>query len=116
MSVDMPVKPVEWMVQQGLFDSPERAILELAQNYVLEQIQRFQGIIAELEAKYGMSYQQFSRYLAQRADLLESGTLSPEQAQSLGRAVMDEEEDALEWKIAREMLQSWLGLRYEVNR
>jgi len=28
---------------------------------------------------------------------------------------MLEEEDALEWKIAREMLQSWLGLKGEVK-
>jgi hypothetical protein len=32
----------------------------------------------------------------------------------LNQAVMLEEEDAHDWKIAREMLQSWLGLHGEV--
>jgi len=30
--------------------------------------------------------------------------------------VMKEEEDALDWKIATEMLQSWLGLQTEVGQ
>jgi hypothetical protein len=34
---------------------------------------------------------------------------------ALNRAVMVEEEDALDWKIAREMLQSWLGLQAEAG-
>jgi hypothetical protein len=62
-----------------------------------------------------MDYDQFNQYLKQRAALLQSTGVSSEQRQSLNQAVMLEEEDALEWKIAREMLQSWLGLKGEVE-
>ena len=116
MSIDVAIKPVEPLVRRGLFDSSESAILELTESYVLRQIQRFQEVITRLETKYGLTYQQFNYYLQQRSALLDSGELSPEQARSLGQEIMAEEEDALEWKIAQEMLQSWLGLRREVVR
>jgi hypothetical protein len=61
-----------------------------------------------------MSFQQFHEYLQERSRLLESGDLSPEQRQALGRAVMQEEDDWLDWKAAQEMLESWLGIRQEV--
>ena len=47
--------------------------------------------------------------------MLQSKELSPEQKQPLGRALMTEEDDWLDWKVATEMLQSWLGLREEVE-
>jgi len=116
MSTDAATGLVEPLVRQGLFDTPESAILELAEEYVLRQVKNYQETIAGLESKYGMTYPQFNQYLQHRTTLLESGNLSPEQTRSLGQAIMVEEEDALEWKIAREMLQSWLGLRREVAR
>jgi len=41
--------------------------------------------------------------------------VSSYQRQSLGRALMAEEDDWLDWKVATEMLRSWLGLREEVE-
>lgn len=58
---------------------------------------------------------QFTQYLHQRSILLESEDLSPEQRQALGRAIMQEEDDWLDWKVAWEMLDSGLGLRQEVT-
>jgi len=61
-----------------------------------------------------MDFRQFSAYLHERSVLLQSGELSPEQCQILGRAVMQEEDDWFDWKVAREMLENWLGIRQEV--
>ena len=99
--VDKVVKP---FVQRGLFETTESAVRGLAQDYILRQIVRYQETIDNLERKYGMDYDRFIQYLKQRAALLQSTGVAPEQRQSLNQAVMLEEEDALEWKIAREML------------
>jgi len=52
-----------------------------------------------------MTYEQFNDYLKSR-----SAMLAAKPTPALNQAVIAEEEDALDWKIACEMLQSWLGL------
>ena len=99
---------VEPFVRRGLFASPEQAVAEMAREYVLRQIKRYQKIIQKLQTRYGMTYEQFDNYLQARCASLQE---HPDPA--LNAAVMAEEEDALDWKIAREMLQSWLGLQAE---
>ena len=69
-------------------------------NFYLKSMQKK---IKKFEKKYGMNYLQFSKYLKERAQKLPSNT-------SLHKNFMLEEEDALDWKIAAEMMQSWLGL------
>lgn len=101
---------IEPFVRRGLFSSPEQAVVELAREYVLRQVEHYQQIIEALETKYGMTYEPFDRYLQSR-----SATLVSHPDPVLNQAVMAEEEDALSWKIAREMLQSWLGLQGEVS-
>ena len=80
----------------------------MAHDYVLRQIERYRTAIENLQARHGMTYEQFEAYLKARSALLAT---SPSPA--LNQAVMAEEEDALDWRIAREMLQSWLGLEAE---
>ena len=99
---------VDPFVRRGLFASPEQAITEMARDYVLHQIEHYRGIVEGLQGKYGMTYEQFNAYLQSR-----SATLLEHPHPDLNQAIMDEEEDALDWKIAREMLQSWLGLQSE---
>ena len=96
---------VEPFVRRGLFASPERAVTEMARDYVLHQIDRHRATIERLQTKHGMNYEQFDAYLKSR-----SATLMTTPNPVLGKAVMREEDDALDWKIATEMLQSWLGL------
>ena len=96
-------------VQRGLFPSTEKAVAEIAQDYVLRQIERYRAIDQRLQAQYGMTYDQFEAYLHAR-----SSTLAAAPDVRLNQAVMLEEEDAHDWRIAREMLQSWLGLQGEV--
>jgi len=115
MKVSEVDKVVEPLVQRGLFETTESAVRGLAQDYILRQIVRYQETIDNLEQKYGMDYDQFIQYLKQRTALLQSTNIPSEQRQPLNQAVMLEEEDALEWKIAREMLQSWLGLKSEAE-
>lgn len=100
---------VEPFVRRGLFESPEKAVTEMAREYVLHQIERYRQIVETFETKYGMTYEQFDAYLQSRA-----ATLTKSPNTDLNKAIMIEEDDALDWKIARDMLQSWLGLNAEV--
>jgi hypothetical protein len=101
---------IEPFVQRGLFESPEKAIIEMARGYILHQIEQNQAVIEKLQAKYGMTYDQFQAYLKAR-----SSTLVMAPSAELNQAIMAEEEDALDWKVAHDMLVSWLGLRAEVG-
>lgn len=100
---------VEPFVRRGLFDTPEDAVAEMARDYVLRQIEHYRDIVEAYEAKYGMTYERFDAYLRARSE-----RLAAEGDSGLNQAVMLEEEDALDWKSAREMLRSWLGLQSEV--
>lgn len=100
---------VEPFVRRGLFPSAEIAVTEIARDYVLHQIDHYRGIEAALETRYGMTYEQFEEYLHARSETL---LRSPNPA--LNQAVMAEEDDALDWKIARDMIRSWLGLQGEI--
>ena len=101
---------IEPFVRRGLFPNAEMAVAEIARDYVLRQIERYRAIEAVFQARYGMTYAQFDDYLRVR-----SQTLGENPSPALNRAVMSEEDDALDWKIAREMMQSWLGLQSEVS-
>lgn len=100
---------VEPFVRRGLFPNAEMAVTEIARDYILHQIDHYRSIEAALEARYGMSYGQFEDYLHARSETLRR---SPNSA--LNQAVMAEEDDALDWKIARDMIRSWLGLQREI--
>ncbi len=108
---DQVATVVEPFVRRGLFASTEQAVVEMARDYILRQIEHHQAIIEKFQAKYGMSYEQFVAYLKSR-----SAKLVAEPIPGLSQAVMSEEEDALEWNVADEMLQAWLGLRSEVGK
>jgi translation initiation factor 2 alpha subunit (eIF-2alpha) len=82
----------------------------MARDYALRQVEHYRAITENLQTKYGMTYEQFEAYLKSR-----SATLAASPNPTLNQAVIAEEEDALDWKIAREMLQSWLGLQTEVG-
>jgi hypothetical protein len=101
---------VDPLVRRGLFASPEQAVVEMTREYILRQTERYRAIIEALQAKHGMTRVQFEAYLKARCE-----TLSSSPSPALSRAVMDEEEDALDWKVAQEMLESWLGLREEAH-
>jgi hypothetical protein len=105
---------IEPLIKRKIFPTAEQAIRELLRGYILRQIAVLQRELVRFERKYGMRFEQFSEYLHERSMLLETGKLSPEQRQALGRAIMQEEDDWLDWKVSKEMLESWLGLRREV--
>jgi len=107
VKVDTVVEP---FVRRGLFDTPEKAVAAMARQYVLHQIEAHQGTIQGLEHKHGMTFEQFERYLQVR-----SNTLAENPDTQLNQSLMEEEEDAFDWKVATEMLSNWLGLMHEVN-
>jgi hypothetical protein len=109
--IDTAIEP---LIRRKIFNTQEEAIRELLREYILRQIDGLQQDVSHFEQKYGMRFQQFSEYLHERSVLLEKGDFSAEQRQALGQAVVQEEDDWLEWKAAQEILESWLGLRQEV--
>ena len=102
---DQVASVIEPFVRRGLFASPEQAVVQMARDYVLRQIEHYRAAIENLQAKHGMTYEQFDAYLKSR-----SATLAIASNPILNQAIMKEEEDAMDWKVANEMLQSWLGL------
>jgi len=106
---------IEPLIRRKIFNTEEEAIRELLREYVLQHIAALRRKVGRFERKYGMRFQQFGEYLHERSVLLESGDLSTEQRQALGQAIMQEEDDWLDWKAAQGMLESWLGLRQEVT-
>jgi hypothetical protein len=106
---------VDLLIKRNIFASEEEAISELVREYILRQVDTLQTEIHQFERKYGMNYQQFHQYLHERAVLLEKKSLPANQLEALNVAVMQEEDDWLDWKAARELLENWLGLRQEVG-
>lgn len=105
---------IEPLIRKKIFNTEEEAIRELMREYILRQIATLRRKIGRFERKYGMRFQQFSDYLHERSVLLEKGELSAEQRQALGQAIMQEEDEWLDWKSAQEMIESWIGLRQEI--
>lgn len=102
---------IEPLIKRKIFASEEEAIRELLKGYILQQITTLRREIARFERKYEMRLRQFSEYLRERSVLLESGDLSAEQRQALSQAIMQEEDDWLDRKVAQEMLEGWPGIR-----
>jgi len=92
------------LVDNGVFENAEAAVRNLMADYVLRQIDRHRATIQNFEKKYSMKYAQFEAYLSERAQKLGNEP-------SNNSRFMLEEEDAFEWEIATEMLESWLGLK-----
>ena len=101
------------LIRRRIFTSEEQAARELLSEHIGRQITSLRRRITRFERKYGMNFEQFVTYLRERSDLLATGGLSPEQLHALNQAVMQEEDDWLDWKVAREMLESWIGLSEE---
>ncbi len=106
---------VEPLVRSQAFPSTEEAIRALVREYILRQIQHYRRRLTTLEKRHKMSFDQFSAYLKERSAQLSNGHLDPEQKKRVAQAVMEEEEDWLDWKIAREFLENWLGLKAEAS-
>ena len=51
-----------------------------------------------------MNYHQFNKFIEERSQKIKDN-------EALRQNFMLDEEDALDWKIAAEMLNNWLGLR-----
>jgi len=97
------------LIENGLYEDAESAVKDLMVDYVLRQIEHYRNIIQNLEKKHGMNYHQFNKYVEERSKTIKGN-------KAIHQNFMLEEEDALDWKIASEMLNSWLGLRGKTTR
>jgi len=102
---------IESLVKNRLFANEEDVIKSLLADYIVRHIGKQKRDLKRFERKHSMSFERFEEYLHERSDLLEKGDLSREKRQALARAIMQEEDDWLDWKVAKEMLESWIGLR-----
>ena len=102
---------VELLIKRKIFASEDEAIHELVREYILSHITSLQKEIHHFEHKHGMTFNQFTRYLHERSLILQNKSLPPAQQQTLSQAVMQEEDEYLDWKAAQEMLESWLGIK-----
>jgi len=84
-------------------------------EFILRQIDRYRRRITKLEKRHGMSFEDFSAYLKERSALLSNDQLDPQQKRRIAQAVMLEEEDWLDWKIARDFLEGWLSVKAEAR-
>lgn len=109
--VNSVIKP---LIKRRIFTTEEEAMRELLSDYILRKVMALRRELGRFERKYGMHFDRFGAYLHERSVLLETGSLSPEQRQTLGQSIMQEEDDWLDWKAAKEMLESWLGLEQEI--
>ena len=105
---------LEPLIRRKVFANEDSAVRELARDYILRQIDTLQLEMSRFESHYGMRFEYFDAYLRERSQLLASGGLSAEQQKALGQALMQEEDDWLDWKAAQEMLENWLGLSQEI--
>jgi Arc/MetJ-type ribon-helix-helix transcriptional regulator len=95
---------VQPLVEKGLFENAESAVRNLLSDFVFQQVKQHRSVVRKFEKKYGMNYSQFTKYLEARTKKLAENP-------ALHQSIMLEEEDGLDWKIAYEMLESWLGLK-----
>ena len=102
-------------LQRHIFTSEEQAVRSLLRDHVLHQVETLRAEDRRLAQKYGMAFDRFEQYLHDRSTLLAAGLLSADEQRVLGQAVMLEEDDWMEWKANRAMLESWLGLDKEVS-
>ena len=108
------VAMLEPLVRRQAFTSAEEAMRTLVRDYVLRQIEQHQKRLTALEKRYGMTFEQFSAYLKERSALVAHGQLDAEQRHRVSQAVTIEEDDWLDWKIAQDFLEGWLGVKAEV--
>jgi len=76
----------ERLVMTGMYTSPEEAVEALALAQIDRDVEKYQKRIVALKAKYGMSFEEFTTYLR-------------------NRATMGEEVDWEEWDDARMILE-----------
>ncbi len=104
---------IESLVKNRIFTDEADVIKSLLADYIIRQIDNQKREIKRFERRYGMSFERFKEYLHERSNLLKTGDLSRQERQTLAQAIMQEEDDWLDWKVAKEMLESWIGLRQE---
>jgi len=112
MTVSSVLEP---LIKRQLFANQDAAVRELTRDYILRHIEELSKRIRQFETQHGMTFGRFDEYLRERSALLASPELDDVQRRILGQAIMQEEDDWLEWKADREILESWLGIQQEVK-
>lgn len=70
-AVDFLTSIAQRLVMTGMYSSPDEAMKGLALAQIDREIEKYQKRIAALKAKYGMSFEEFTAYLRDRATMEE---------------------------------------------
>lgn len=106
---------IEPLIRRHIFRNEDDAVKTLLRTYIVNQLGELQQRNDAFKRKYRMEFESFGDYLHERSELLRRDALSPEERQAIGRAIMQEEDDWFDWKVALEMLDAWIGIRQEVK-
>ncbi len=79
------VKP---LVLSGIYKNEEVALKEIIRDHVLRKTQKYKHVISEFQAKYKLSFEEFSEKIK-------------------NKATVAEEDDWMDWKAAIEMSETW---------
>ncbi|MDD2903901.1 MAG: hypothetical protein PHU44_15855 [Syntrophales bacterium] len=111
-AIDTVIEP---LIKKKIFPSAEAAVREIVKEYILRQVTDLNREVSRFERKYGMPLERFREYLHERSLILEQDDLSETQRHKLSQAIMQEEDDCLDWQVAQDFLDNWLGLHEETT-
>lgn len=101
------------LLVKDLFTSEEEAMRELVLSYISRKVAELSIGVESLEEKYQMNYLQFQSFIQKEIQFSKKATL--EEKKNLSKSIMAHEDDLLEWKAKREILESWLELREGID-
>jgi len=87
------VKP---FVDLGIYDSPEKVLRDLIENFAKSRIRTYEGKVRKFESKYRMSFSEFTKSLE-------------------GKATPKLENEWMEWESAINMLEAWKRAGREIG-
>lgn len=97
------------LLVKDLFTSEEEALRELVLSYISRKVTELSSGVQNLEEKYKMNFLQFQNFVQKEIQLSQKANL--EEKKKISQSIMTHEDDLLEWKAKREILESWLELR-----
>jgi hypothetical protein len=65
--------------------------------------------LSKLEEKYQMNFSQFKNFITKKAEVLTEQQFTRDERKKVSAVFMNYEDDLLEWKAKKEILDSWLG-------
>jgi hypothetical protein len=102
---------IEPLIRKKIFKSEEEAVQKLIGSYLIHELDNLKKVLQSYENRYHMDYNQFCDYIREKSLFLTDSSITSDLRKSLSKEVMSLEDDKIEWKATKEMMENWLGLR-----